>query len=397
MDGIKNWSGQWSDGQTANAHHVEIELQEDNLVFRRLDQPGTVPQLWPYDDIRSPNPTHSHDSTVLLSCLTDPKQRLFIDEPHFAKHILARVPTITAGSHQWSLLKWPLGIAVCVLLFWGLTYLNIISPANSLAQILPDTTRVTLGKGVVNTIVRDKKVCNTAQGTAAFDKLLSRLYNATPQSMNFDIKVVDFDFVNAFAAPGDQIIVSGELIRQADSADEVAGVIAHEMGHSIERHPESGIIRALGLLTVMQIFTAGESSTFGEIAFYLVQSGYSRAAEQEADDHAGVILNKTSIDTRPLAGFFKRLLNKKSVKKKDDKTNTEGEGSPQPTATAPDRSEGKDIFSWISSHPATIKRMEAFNRSTKVTSPPILNDAEWRALKLICGEKNKSKKPKKPS
>jgi len=397
MDGIKNWSGQWSDGQTATAHDVEIELQEDNLVFRRIDQPNTVPQLWPYNDIRSPNPTHSHDRTVLLSCLSDPKQRLFIDEPDFAKHILARVPTITARAHQWSLLKWPLGIAACVVLFWGLTYLNIISPANSLAQMLPDKTRISLGKGVVSTIARDKKMCHTEQGTAAFQKLLARLYTATPQSINFNIKVYDFDFVNAFAAPGDQIIVSGELIRQADSPDEVAGVIAHEMGHSIERHPEAGIIRALGLLTAMQIFTAGESSTFGEIAFYLVQSGYSRAAEQEADDHAGAILNKSTIDTRPLAGFFKRLLTKKTASKKEAQEKKSTKNNQQPTATPPGDDDDSNFFSWISSHPAPQKRMDTFNRSTIVTTPPVLTDDEWRALKSICGKKTKSKKQKKPS
>ncbi len=389
---FRTWKGRWSDGKTAVAHEVEIELQHTNMVFRRIDQPSSVPHQWSYEDIRSPHPVHDTDDQVLLTSTTAQNERLFVTQENFAKRILDHAPNITHQAHQWSLLKWPLGIASALVLFWALTYFDIISPANSVARILPDTARITLGQGVVKTIRKDKKTCSTPQGDAALEKLLTRLYPATPKGMTFNIQVVDLNFVNAFAAPGDQIVVSGKLIEQADSPDEVAGVIAHEMGHSIERHPEAGIVRAVGLITLIQILTAGESGTFGDLAFLLAQSGYSRNAEQQADDHAAEILTKVSIDTRPLAGFFERLVNKKAelTKTKKEKTQEDKQNS----VTKENKKQDRSFLGWLNTHPATSKRIEFFNQSERITSPPILSASEWKALQTICGPKNKKDQEK---
>lgn len=372
----KSWNGRWSDGKTAASHDVEIKLQNENLIFEFKDQPGTSPHIWPYDQIKSPHPVHHDDKSVLLTSSQNTDERLFINEPNFAKRILDQAPNITHNAHTWSLLKWPMAIAASIVIFWGLTYIDVISPANNIARILPDSTRTTLGNGVINTLKGKRKFCESGEGKAALNKLITRLYPATPDTINFDIKVADLKMVNAFAAPGDKIIVSGKLIKQANSPDELAGVIAHEMGHSIERHPEAGIVRALGLMTLLQIMTAGESSSFGDIAFLLVQSGYSRSAEQQADDHAARILQKVNIDTRPLAGFFKRLTNKKkskNTKNKDKDTN---------------------FFSWINTHPASKDRIDFFNRTSRPTTPPIMSDQEWQALKNICPIVKETKKTK---
>jgi len=392
MTTFRTWKGRWSDGKTAAAHQVEIELQHDNLVFRRIDQPSSVPLMWSYQDIDSPHPVHNDDDAVLLTSKTAPNERLFVEEENFAKRILDHAPNVTHRAHQWSLLKWPLGIAGALVLFWALTYFDIISPANSVARILPDTARTTLGQGVVKTINKDKKTCSTPQGDAALKKLLTRLYPATPKSITFNIQVVDLSIVNAFAAPGDQIVVSGKLIEQADSADEVAGVIAHEMGHSIERHPEAGIVRAVGLMTLIQILTAGESGTFGDLAFLLAQSGYSRTAEEQADDHAAKILNKVSVDTRPLAGFFERLVNKRAKLTKTEKEKSQEDK--QNSVTKENKKQDRSFLGWLNTHPATKKRIEFFNQSGRVTTPPILSQDEWKALQTICGPKDKKDQEK---
>ncbi len=409
MQTTKIWNGRWSDGKTAAAKEVGIELSETALRFRPADAPGAEPTEWPYDLIRSPHPVHIDDRTVLLSFHTKPGERLFIEDKDFAKRILDQAPEITHGAHQWSLLKWPLGIAASIVLFWALTYFNIISPANTLAFMLPEQARISLGKGVINTIRNNKKICSTPQGDRALEKLLIRLNPAITNHKNYSVKIVDLNFVNAFAAPGNQIMVSGKLIREAANADEVAGVISHEIGHAIERHPEANIIRAFGILTVIQVLTAGESGTVGDLAFFLVQSGYSRTAEQEADDHAERILNKVTIDTRPLAGFFERLMNKRSLKtvaSKDGQKDNDKAGlnegvtedkakipseQKQPTATPKEKTDDRSILRWISSHPATKSRIKQFRKSKITTSPPILSETEWQSLKLICGKKVKKK------
>ena len=402
----RSWQGRWSDGQTAAAHPVEIELQRTALLFRPEDSPTPKIHQWPYNAIQSPHPVSSSDDHVLLTASAHPGERLYIDEPDFAREILERAPNISRRSHQWALLKWPLGMAAALVLFWALTWFDIISPANSLAHLMPDKARITIGQGIIKTIRQDRKICHTAAADAALNKMIARLSPALPKDLNFRIEVADINYVNAFAAPGDRIIVSGKLIQQAKSPDEVAGVIAHELGHSIERHPEANLIRALGILTMLQLLTAGEAGAFGDLAFMLVQSGYSRSAESEADVHADKILSAVNVDSRPLAGFFERIISLRKTKKSEDDGDTAENGAETKPANKPadqtmtrhpgDDEEESDyesgLTSWISTHPPTKKRIEFFRNSKRETTPEILTHTEWRALKAICGKPKPKKK-----
>lgn len=402
-----SWQGRWSDGKTAAAHPIDLELQRSALVFKREANDDVNGEKntnhpihhWPYPTIHSPSPIAPGDEHVLLTSSDYPGERLFIDEPAFAKYILERAPNVSRRNHQWALLKWPLGLALALIVFWALTFFDIISPANSLAHMMPDDARTTIGKGIIKTIRQDKQICQTPEGNAALNKLLYRLSPALPKDLNYTVKVADINYVNAFAAPGDNIIVSGKLIQQAKTADEVAGVIAHELGHSIERHPEANLIRALGLLTMVQLLTAGEASAFGDIAFMLVQSGYSRGAETEADVHAARILKQVGIDTRPLAFFFNRLINKKRLKGNSDADKPADSAMTREAETTDDEEEtGDDYTSWISTHPPTKKRIAFFEKESKDTDPPVLTDNEWAALQAICGKpKPEKKKLKSPA
>ncbi len=400
----QKWNGRWNDGKTANSHEVEIVLQEDSLRFD-LKSPSsssqTMPEFWRYDQIHSPTPIKPSSDHVLLTYEKKEGQRLFVDHPDFAKRILDFAPNITSGKHTWALLKWPLGMAASLVIFWALTYFNVISPAQYIANMLPENTRVSLGQGVVKTIQRKKKVCTSPEGSKAFEKLIARLNQGLGKNQNFNIKIIDLSYENAFAAPGDQIVMSGKLIRNANSADEVAGVLAHEMGHAVKLHPETNIVRALGILAALQLFTAGESGAFGELAFFLVQSGYSRQAETEADEFAAKTLTKSNIDTRPLAGFFERIIKQRKIKleksksEKDKKSTQKNENEKTSVQSTNDENDSRSIMQWISTHPATSDRIKFFNQSKLTTTPEILTPLEWQALKNICGPKKEKKKEKK--
>jgi len=397
----QKWNGRWNDGKTANSHEVEVVLNDDSLRFdlkNPTSSEQTMPEFWRYDKIHSPTPIKPNSDHVLLTYEQKEGQRLFIDHPDIAKRILDFAPNITAGKHTWHLLKWPLGMAGAMVLFWALTYFNIISPAKYIATMLPDNTRVSLGQGVIKTVQRKNKVCSTPEGSRAFNKLITRLNQGLDKKQSFDIKIVDLSYENAFAAPGDQLIMSGKLIRNAKSADEVAGVLAHEMGHAVKLHPETNIVRALGILAALQLFTAGESGTFGELAFFLVQSGYSRQAETEADQFAAKVLNNSNIDTRPLAGFFERIIKQRKIKidegKKSAKSTKSNDKEKKSEPSATNTTDGRSLMEWISSHPATDKRIEFFNKSSITTTPEILSQSEWQALQKICGEKKEKPKDK---
>ena len=392
---VKIWQGQWSDGQTALTHDVEIKLTSRGLEITPIDSAINTPSLWTFENLKSPDPIQPYNSSVLLTSKDTPEQRLFINNPRFAKSILPRAPQVGEAHHQWHLLKWPLGIAAALVLFWALTYLDIISPADSIAQQIPDNVRHSVGENVINYLIKGKKLCSSPEGDKAFGKLLNRLEKGVENAEHYDIKIADMNIVNAFAAPGEKIIVSGKLIQQAKSPEEVIGVIAHEVGHGIERHPEAGIVRAFGLMTLIQLMTAGEAGSISEIALYLAQSSYSRVAEREADDHAARILQKINVDTKPLAGFFKRLM------KEEEQEIAKISGTKKPNKSAKTNSKDKTItkddgswFDLISTHPPSRERIEFFQKTSRPTTPTIMSDKEWKALQNICGKKEKNKKRK---
>jgi predicted Zn-dependent protease len=102
---------------------------------------------------------------------------------------------------------------------------------------------------------------------------------------DFYVQMVANDQINALALPGGQIVVFSGLIEQAESENEVAMVLAHELGHFAHRDHLRRLGRGLGL-TVAAIVLFGEDSAVSNLAskFFLVgESHYSREQESAAD------------------------------------------------------------------------------------------------------------------
>lgn len=91
---------------------------------------------------------------------------------------------------------------------------------------------------------------------------------------------------NALALPGGTIVVTDQLVRLAQSDDEIAGVLAHEIGHVEERHSLQQIYRALGI-TALLALVGGDSAQLVHDAInqaaVLQTFAYSREFEYAAD------------------------------------------------------------------------------------------------------------------
>jgi predicted Zn-dependent protease len=127
--------------------------------------------------------------------------------------------------------------------------------------------------------------------------------------------ILDSAEINAFAAPGGLIFVSRGLLACADSEDTVASILAHEIGHVAKQHglkavkasryKDAGLaigkaaVEEYGPAELAQVTTAF-SGTIDDITGTLVNSGYSRAAEKEADQAAVDILKRVGYDPNAL-------------------------------------------------------------------------------------------------
>jgi len=163
--------------------------------------------------------------------------------------------------------------------------------------------------------------------------------------------------VNAFALPGNHIFVFSGLIDRAHNPDELAGVLAHEMGHLELRHPTRGMIQQLGLSAVISLMFGGNAA--GDVAYLATALSYTREMEREADARALVLLQHAKIHTAGLASFFRTL--------KDDKDSD----SPLPD--------------WLSTHPGLEERAEAAAQAeTAHDGGPALTEEEWHAVQTMC-------------
>jgi predicted Zn-dependent protease len=134
--------------------------------------------------------------------------------------------------------------------------------------------------------------------------------------------ILDTDEVNAFAAPGGFIFISRGMIRLCRTEDDLAAVIAHEVGHVQLRHAVGAIksSRLTSALTILamegaknfggeqlaQLTTAFEGS-IGDITKTMMNSGYARGQEREADRAAIVILKRMGYRQGALVDVLTRM------------------------------------------------------------------------------------------
>ena len=120
---------------------------------------------------------------------------------------------------------------------------------------------------------------------------------------NYRFVVFENEMINAFTVPGGNILISTGLIAFCDTPEELASVMAHEMGHVEKHHVLTRLIKELGL----EILTAGDTYVMGEVTGLLTSTSFDRKQEEAADLFAAQLLERSSIEPRTLATFFRKL------------------------------------------------------------------------------------------
>lgn len=138
-----------------------------------------------------------------------------------------------------------------------------------------------------------------------------RLAQAAGADVQWTFTVLDSDVVNAFALPGGYVNVTRGLLALAKDEAEVAGVMAHEMGHVLKHHSTSRMNRS----TIAGLLAAGVGAVLGspEIAQVLGMgsnlyiASYSRGQETEADEVGVQLLRASGYDPMAMATFLETM------------------------------------------------------------------------------------------
>jgi predicted Zn-dependent protease len=208
--------------------------------------------------------------------------------------------------------------------------------------------------------------CTDPAGEAALAKLTRRLTDGIDTPYPIRVSVRDNRLVNAFALPAGRIVLLRGLVADAQSPDEVAGVLAHELTHVLKRHPMRALIANSGLALLFEL-TIG-NGTGASLGLVLTTLSYTRAMEAEADAGALDLLRRAGISSAGFASFFARL---ETREEKDGRALGIGFALP----------------SYLRTHPATQQRLEAIRADGAAGTHSALESGDWQALKAICGDK----------
>jgi Zn-dependent protease with chaperone function len=355
------------DGVTAARHDVTIELNERAVVI--FDRAGALIDQWPYPRLKHLSaPAHIFRIALRKS---ESLARLEIADHDMAHAIDLACPDIdrTGTSARKDrrhaiVLSFLAAASLLAVAVYGLPAI-----ADRLAPLVPQGIERRLGSAA-DTQVRamlDKGTggpfeCGSAAaeqaGRAAFEKLMTRLQAAAGLRQPLYAAVIRREEANAIALPGGHIYVFKGLIDQAETVDELAGVIAHELGHVANRDGTRAILQATGLSLIFGIllgdFVGGGAVVLASES--LLKSAYSRGAESRADDYAVRTIQAAGGDPRALGRFLARIAEK---------------------------TRSGSIFL---DHPATPDRVARINAIAAPQSggATLLDAAEWRALKRIC-------------
>ena len=171
-----------------------------------------------------------------------------------------------------------------------------------------------LGESAYHDFLARQEVMKEGPAVAVVTEMTHRLTDPIPENpYTFEITVVKSEVVNAFALPGGYIVVFTGLMKKAESPEEVAGVLAHELNHVLQRHGLERIIKQLGFVTVVSIVLGNQQGLGGvmkQLGVELMTLKFGRAQETEADLTGLQLLHRARIDPSGMITFFQRLAEK---------------------------------------------------------------------------------------
>src|SRR5215207_7176846 len=166
-------------------------------------------------------------------------------------------------------------------------------------------------------VSQEMRLVKDSDAVAYLNIVGRRIASQTPLgNRRWDFGIVSDKSVNAFNLPGGLVYVNSGLIAEADSLDELAGVLAHEIGHGAARHGTQLMTRAYGYNTLATLLLGRNPGQSKQILAQVVGAGvinnYSRNAEIEADRLGVRYTYQAGYNPNGMVSFFQELLQMRS-------------------------------------------------------------------------------------
>lgn len=356
------------DGRSAADWEVLVRPAADGLRIEGED--GGQLALWPYPEIQVVDEVVGREGLRLRR--KGGSARLTVADPGVLEDLPADLGAARqAQANRRRLSRSPLVVVAALCAAMALVWAGFPLAVRATAAAVPVSWERALGDWVLDDVLDflglmsgdgKAKACAEPAGSAALAGLTEDLAAASGSPYEFRVLVVDFGMTNAFALPGGAIVMFSGLIDFAETPEEVAGVLAHEMGHVVKRHGTEVILRNYGLQLLVESLTGGAGGGMAEgIGETLLGLSYSREAEHEADVTGIGLLQTAGLRADGLGRFFERF----------------GE----------QHADGPAVLNLLSTHPSSDSRARLAEQAGS-TGRPTMSETDWQALKAICGPKD---------
>jgi len=337
---VSRFAADYFDGQTSRAHPVQAAVEAGQLRVRG----ESIELAIPLDRIHVAPPAGQARGVVHL-----PDARELHSADHAALLELSHL-TASARPERWahlleSRLRYALAALVVAVLIvfvglrWGMPAVALLA-----THTLPAGLDSRVGEeslALMDKISLSPSTLPAARQQALAHKLDAQCRQQACPPYRLLFRDSRLFGANAMALPGGAVVVTDALVSLSHDDEEVLAVIAHELGHVQHRHSLRLALQSIGA-GVLLVAITGDIGSFSDLAAglpsLLLQSGYSRDMEREADAYALRWLNAACIPPRRLADILGRL-----DKAASDKTNL------------------------LDSHPGTRERIEPFLASRGCT------------------------------
>jgi beta-barrel assembly-enhancing protease len=168
-----------------------------------------------------------------------------------------------------------------------------------------------LGNALKDMMIDQYTIVEDNLADSAIQVIKTRLITAIDSTpYRYEIKIIRNEQINAFTMPGGNIYIFSGLIKAADSPEEVAAVLAHEIGHAEKRHVVTRLINDMSVTAILSILSGGDPSMIAEILKSVAGNKFNREQEMEADKFGLQLLEDSQVPPKALARFFERLNDK---------------------------------------------------------------------------------------
>lgn len=253
-------------------------------------------------------------------------------------------------------------LVLAFLAIWG-AFSFLKAPKLDFETNISIETEEELGDLLIESYLEANHQLQDSSVNRAIEIITNRLTSSLDSS-NYYYKfyVIDSPEINAFATLGGHIVIFSGLLKFADTPEEIAAVLAHEIGHVEERHVSKMLVKKLGLSVITSLLTGGDPALIIEITEMAASNTFSRKHEGEADDFGLKLLEKSSISPSQMATIFRRM--KKEMDSKYEKQ-----------------------LEFISTHPEMDKRIrKSLRYKTKKEFTPKEFNIDWEGIKTSLGK-----------